>query len=434
MSILKLHRPRSARIRSHAPLAVVGLAGMVAACDTPIRGDSAASPAPPLRETGCEAGTFTVMRGGESKTSTMQICVDGMSLRMRTSGDVVMTPDGTAVASMDADSWLIVETRAERLHRMTITPGPGGLEYEWSIDGDSRLFDDGAREWRDLMLTVLARHRDVWEVRGKAARMRAEIGSHERRVASIRREIGSHERRVASIRREIGSHERHVASLRRKIGTHERRVASLRRQVGSRERRVESLRRGMARMASAETQEPLRAWTGALERLDSPQLAAAARALAWEFDEIRLRALDEDVQRLVGDALRLREETRNEVVGRLAVAQVDMVRAEGELRSARRAVEEYGLAQRVGEVRREIERYDLAGKIRDIESRIEEYDLNGKIRDIEARIEEYDLDGRIAEIEGRIEEWDGDRRVEEIERSIRDHSAALRRLTRSSPM
>ena len=165
-------------------------------------------------------------------------------------------------------------------------------------------------------------------------------------------------------------------------------------------------------MASAETQEPLRAWTGTLERLDSRQLAAAARALAWEFDEIRLRALDEDVQRIVGDALRLREETRNEVVGRLAVAQVDMVRAEGELRSARRAVEEYGLAQRVGEVRREIERYDLAGKIRDIES----------------RIEEYDLAGRIEEIEAGIEEWDGDRRVEEIERSIRDHSAALRRL------
>ena len=398
MSILKLHRPRSARNRSHAPLAVIGLAGMVAACDTPIRANSAASPAPPLRETACEPGTFTVKRGGESETSTVQICVDGMSLRMRTSGDVVMTGDGTAVAGMGADSWLILETRAERLHRMAITSGPDGLEYEWSIDGDSRLFDDGAREWRDLVLTVLARYREAWEVRGTEARLRAEIGSHERRVASIRREIGSHER--------------HVASLRRQIGSHERRVASLRRQVGSRERGVESLRRGMARMASTETQEPLRAWTGALERLDSRQLAAAAQALAWEFDEVRLRALDEDVRRIVGEGLRLREETRNEMVGRLAVTQVDMVRAEGELRSARQAVEEYGLAQRVGEVRREIERYDLAGKI----------------RDIEARIEEYDLDGRIAEIEARIEEWDGDRRVEEIEQSIRDHSAAMRRL------
>lgn len=366
MSILKLHRPRSARIRSHAPLAVIGLAGMVAACDTPIRANSAASPAPPLRETACEPGTFTVKRGGESETSTVQICVDGMSLRMRTSGDVVMTGDGTAVAGMGADSWLILETRAERLHRMAITSGQEGLEYEWSIDGDSRLFDDGAREWRDLVLTVLARYREAWEVRGTEARLRAKIGSHERRVASIRREVGSHER--------------HVASLRRQIGSHERRVASLRRQVGSRERRVESLRRGMARMASTETQEPLRAWTGALERLDSRQLAAAAQALAWEFDEVRLRALDEDVRRIVGEGLRLREETRNEMVGRLAVTQVDMVRAEGELRSARQAVEEYGLA------------------------------------------------GRIAEIEARIEEWDGDRRVEEIEQSIRDHSAAMRRL------
>ncbi len=272
---------------------------------------------------------------------------------------------------MDADSWLVLETRAERLHRMAITSGPGGLEYEWSIDGDSRLFDDGAREWRDLVLTVLARHREVWKVSGREARLRAEIGSHERRVASIRREIGSHERRVASLRR----------------------------QVGSRERRVECLRRGMARMASAETQEPLRAWTGTLERLDSRQLAAAARALSEEFDEVRLRALDEDVRRIVGDAFRLREETRNEVVGKLADVQVEMVRAEEELRSARQAVGEYGLAERVDEVRQEIEEYDLAA--------------------------------RIAEIEARIEEWDGDRRVEEIERSIRDHSAALRRLIRA---
>lgn len=60
--------------------------------------------------------------------------------------------------------------------------------------------------------------------------------------------------------REVGSHERRVASMRREIGSHERRVASLQRQVGSHERRVEGLRLGMARMASAETQEPLRVW------------------------------------------------------------------------------------------------------------------------------------------------------------------------------
>lgn len=73
------------------------------------------------------------MGGGESETSTVQICVGGLSLRMRTSGDGVMTGDGAAVASMDPESWLILESRAERLHRMAITSGPSGLEYEWSI-------------------------------------------------------------------------------------------------------------------------------------------------------------------------------------------------------------------------------------------------------------------------------------------------------------
>ena len=416
MSILKLQRPRFSRVRTYAALAVVGVVGMVVACARPVRMDPAASPAPqaetarlperpaenpapaaipasvpaPLsdrtpaepsttgpiaaapavpealgtQEIECEPGSFTgIMRGRES--TTVQVSVDGMSLCTRTSGDVVMTGDGTAVASMDPGSWLVLASRAERLHRMAITSGPSGLEYEWSIDGRSQPFDDEARDWRNLMLTVLARSQEAWEVRGKEASLRREIGSHERHVASLRREIGSHERNVASLRRETGSHERHVASLRRQTGSHERHIASLRRQIGGHERRVAGLRRGMARMTSPETREAL---------------------------------------------------------------QVEIVRAEGELRSTRQAIGEYDLDQQVGEIGQEIERYDLDGKVRDIEAQIEQYDLDGRVRDIEAQIEQYDLDGRVREIEAQIERWDADGRAEGIERSIQDDVAALRRL------
>ena len=481
MSILKLHRPRFSRIRTYAALAAVGVVGMVAACTRPVRMDPAASsapqveterlpkrpaedPAPPgnpapasaapspsskalaeppvttpmavapavsealaLQEIECEPGRFTgITREGES--TTVQVSVDGMSLCMRTSGDVVMTADGTAVASMGPGSWLVLASRAERLHRMAITSGPTGLEYEWSIDGRSQPFDDEARDWRNLMLTVLARSQEAWEVRGKEAGMRREIGSHERHVAGLRREIASHERHVASLHREIASHERHDASLHRRIASHERHVASLRRQVAGHERRVAGLRRGMVQMTSEGMEEALRVTTRALERLDLRELNVAAQALAEEFGEVRLRALDEDARQVVEDALRLREETRNEVLRQLTNMQVEIVRAEVELRSARQAIGEYDLDQQVGEIGREIERYDLNGKVRGIAAQIERYDLDGKIREIEARISDYDLDRRVRELEAQIEEWGADRRAEEIERSIQDDIAALRRL------
>ena len=432
MSILKLHRPHFSRIRTYSALAVVGVVGIVAACAKPVRMDPATSPAPQaetaglderppdnsapaaipapvpvklsdrtpaqpratapiaadpvvpealaLQEFKCEAGGFNgIMREGES--TTVQVSADGMSLCMRTRGGVVMTADGTTVASMDPGSRLVLASRAQRLHRMAITSGPSGLEYEWSIDGRSQPFGDEARDWRNLMLTVLARSQKAWEVRGEEGSLRREIGSHQRHVASLRREIGSHERHVASLRSEIGSHQRHVASLRSEIGSHQRHVASLQRQIAGHERHVASLRRGMARMTSADTQEAL---------------------------------------------------------------QVEIVRAEGEIRSTRQAIGEYDLDQKVGEIRREIERYDLDGKIRDIETQIgqydldggirdieaqiERYDLAGKIRDIEAQIEQYDLDGRIRELEAQIEDWDAAGRAEEIWRSIQDDVAALRRL------
>ena len=290
--------------------------------EPPTTGPIAAAPAVPealgLQEIECKPGRFTgILR--DPKSTTVQVSADGMSLCMRTSGDVVMTGDGTAVASMDPGSWLVLESPTERLHRMVITSGPSGLEYEWSIDGRSQPFDDEARDWRNLMLTVLVRFREAWEVRGKEA--------------SLRREIGSHERHVASLRRQIGSHERHVASLRRQIGSHERHVASLRRQIAGSERRVAGLRQGMARMTSAEMQEALRATTRALGQLDLRELEAVAQALVEEFDEVRLRALDEDVRQMVEDALRLREETQNEVGRQVINMQVEVVRAEGELRS-----------------------------------------------------------------------------------------------------
>ncbi|MDE0105814.1 MAG: hypothetical protein OXN89_25830 [Bryobacterales bacterium] len=434
MSILKVHRPRFSRTRTYAALAAVGVVGMVAACARPVRMDPAASPttraeiarlperptknpAPPrnperavppsngtpeeppatgpiavapavrevlgLQEVECKPGRFTgIMKNRES--TTVQVSVHGMSLFMHTSGDIVMTGDGTAVASMEPGSRLVLQSQAQSLHRMAITSGPSGLDHEWSIDGRSRPFDDEARAWRDLMLTVLVRSQEVWEVRGREASMRREIGSHERHVAGLRRDIASHERHVASLRREIASHVRDVASLQRQIASEI---------VEDAVRLREETQNEVVRQLTSTRVEIVRA-EGEL-RASLRSLNAVAQALDEELDEVRLR-----------------EETQDEVLRQLTKTQIEIVRAEDELRSSRQVIGEYDLDQQVGDIRQEIERYDL----------------DGKIGDIEAQIEQYDLDGKVRELEAQIEEWDADRRADEIERSIQDAAAALRRL------
>ena len=393
-------------------------------------------PAPPValapeaigsQELECNlGGSVTIVR--RSGDWTLQRRVDGMRLCMRSRGNGETVYAGTSLESMDDDSWLVLESQAERLHRLVITPGPSGLEHDWSIDGRSQAFDAEAREWRDLMLTVMEGYLEAQEVLVEEGSLRREIASHERHVASLRRQIGAHERQVAGLRRQIGAHQRHVAGLRRQIGSDERQVASLRRGIASHERRVARLHQTMARMISDETQDALRATTQALEQLDLRELESATQALLQEFDEGSLRELDEDVRQMVEDALRLREEVQNAIATQLADLQAEAVRTPVELASLRQAIEEYDLDRRVHEIEEEIAEYDLDGKVEEIEAEIEAYELDGKVREIEAEIEQYDLNGMIRHIEAQIEELDADRRADEIERSLQDEISAIRRL------
>ncbi len=336
-------------------------------------------------------GRFTGSIRGHGLT-TVRTSMNGMSLCMRTSGTVAMTDDGTTITGVEPGGRLVLASReAARLHRLVVTSGPNGLAYEWSVDGRPRPFDTQAREWRDLILTVLARSREALEVRATENRLRGEIGSHERHVAGLRREIGHHERHVAGLRRQIGSHERHVAGLRRETEGHERHVASLRREIGSHERHVASLRRaieaherhieGLRRGMAAVT------WAGAREAL--------ARA------EAEVRSV------------------------RQAIEEYDLDRQRGEIE---RRIRDYDLDGKIADLETQVDHYDLGGKIGSIETQIGQYDLQGKIADIEAQIEHYDLDGRIREVEARIEEWDAEGRAGDIERSIQEDAARLRRL------
>ena len=435
MSILKQHRPRFSAIRTTVALAAMAGAGILAACANPVPRDPAAQLSPPVEMTvpgdlpagnsairvsdpepappvasvpdpappatpvsrpvppvvpmpeaidsqalECNPGNVAGVVRGEGEW-TIQQRVDGMRLCMRTGGNVEMTDDGTAVQSMQADSWLVLESQAEKLHRLVITSGPDGLDHGWTIDGSFRPFDEEAREWRDLMLTVMAGHREALEVRGQEATLRGRIATHRGHVATLRGRIATRRGHVATLRGRIATHRGHVAILRGRMASERGHVAALQGEIG--------VYRGQIALSSFAARSAARPRT---------QEALADEISEWEN---RILEVEDEIESYGLDA-------------RLAEIEED--------------IEGYDLEDKVQAVRQAIEEYDLDGNVRDVEAQIEQYDVDGRVRDLELEIDEYDLDGKVRELEAQIEELDADRRADAIERSIQDEIAALRRL------
>ncbi len=454
MSILKQDRPRYSLARTTAALAGISVAGTLIACANPVPGDSAAQPAPHVEETASgeaqpqermipapspepmaeadpvpepaspgnavpepttpetavpeppavislqelDCNLWSVRQTRDGGSTTVQTTVDGMQLCMRSRGDVVMTASGTTLESMDAASWVVLQSKAEMLHRMVITSGPDGLEYDWSIDGRPQPLDAEARDWRDLMFTVLARSGEAQQIRGREASLRGEIASHRGWVATLQGRIASHRWHVATLDGQIASLRAHVAGLHAQMASARVRAIRLQgplaavRQAAERVYRVDRIDVQGATRSLDDVD-----WSRAFGRAGQVPEATAVREA--------LNGLSQSVQRL-----RESLETLDEVY-----------------RDSTQRVED-DLEVRLAELAGQIEEYDLAGSVAAIEAQIEEYDLDGRIAELESQIEEYDLDGKIREIETQIEELDADRRADDIERSIQDEIAALRRL------
>ena len=501
MSILKRHRPRYSVARTIAALAGIGVAGTLIACANPVPRDpdaqpaprdqaivpgevqardrvipapspeptaavspapepipasefpsepaSAPDPAPPAPEGSQDAsrqalecnpgsGNGVMRRAGEW---TLQRRVNGMRLCMRNHGNVEMASDGIAIQNMDDDSWLVLESQAERLHRLVITPGPGGLEYDWSIDGRSQAFDGEAGEWRDLMLTVMGGYVDVQEIRGEEASLRGQIAAHRGHIATLRGAIATHRGHVATLRGEIATHRGLVATLRGEVAGHRGHVAGLRGQVNSPPAQVA---RVMGRLsAQVELIASRHAMTTLADRMREA-VETARQALATTEVQMALESARESLERVdareaietarqasgTGDLAEL-SETLSAAADDWTTVADDLQQIERDLAARRDELEQEAAAlarERMQEIEEEIEEYDLAGRVAAMEAQIEEYDLDGKVAGIEAQIEEYDLAGKIREIEAQIEELDADRRTDEIERSIQDEIAALRAL------
>ncbi len=448
MSILKQHRPRYSPARTSAALAVMGATGLLIACANPVPRDPDAQPSPqvettvssdaqaqdrairapsqeptpaatllPQPEPPESAATqpvatapavpeaidrpaleckFSVIPDPES--TTLRTTVDGIQLCMRSRGGVVMTKEGAAVESMDASSWLLLESKAERIHRLVITSGPDGFEYDWSIDGRAQPFDAEAREWRDRMFIVVQRSHEAQQIRGREAGLRGRIATHRGWIATLQGRIASHRWHVATLQSQIASLMAHVAGLHAQMASARARAIRVQGSLGAVWKALDRIH-GVAGVYVQDLTQSLEAVDseGASRGARWPQAANAARET--------LQALSQNLQQL-GENLETLDQAYQD--------------------STERA--DRDLEVRLTDLEEQIEEYDLDGRIREVEIQIQEYDLDGKIAEIEALIEEYDPDGRIRDIEAQIEALDADRRVDEIERLIQDDIAALRRL------
>ena len=379
------------------------------------------------------------VRGGNLRRMTfdggqvIQKQVGDVRLCMRIQGKVVMTDDGTGVRAMDVGSWIVLESEDDELHRLAISKGRGGMEYEWSIDGHSRSFDAEAREWRDRMFGVLGAHWEIWRIRSEVASLRGRIASHRGRVASLRGRIASHRGRIASLRGRIASHRGRVASLRGRIASHRGRAASLAGRIASHKGRVASLR---GRIASHKGRVASLRGRRSTYRFRISALRSAMRATSNAKTREALREEIEEWEERDRELQRELEIEGSEVADKIAdlEAQIEDYDLDEKIAPLRAQIEdlEAGAAGEIADLEAQIEDYDLDGKMAPLRAQIDDLDLDaaGKIADLEAQIEDYDLDGKVRDIERKIADLDADRRVEAIERSIQEAVKALLRLIR----
>lgn len=131
-------------------------------------------------------------------------------LCMRAEGDVTLNAEGTAVRTLGEDSWLVLESRGDRTHRLAVTRTPDGVEREWRVDGVRQPFDEEARQWRELMFAVMHGYLEAWLPYSAAISLYGRISGYRDNLSKLRSSIRDDEqaraRRLARdlVRWEVG--------------------------------------------------------------------------------------------------------------------------------------------------------------------------------------------------------------------------------------
>ena len=346
----------------------IGATGRSAGAESPMSVSIADVPSPPrtveMQEVSCDpprvgpndprntgpdiVGVGLLRHDGDRYAWTS---VDGVRLCMHMRGDAVL--EGGEIRSLAADGWIVLESEGDKLHRLIMRTGSGGFEYQWSVGGEARRFDEPAKEWRDGMLAVLGGYLEINGIQSEVADLQDQISHHRGVVSGLQGQVSHEQGVVASLQGQVSYYQGVVSGLLDQITYHQSVVAGMRDDI-SYHRGVVSGLRGEISMH---------------------------RARVTAFQEVKSTY----------------ENQITAIIPRLKTAPDSSARQRIE-----RSIRDW--EERIQGIEAQIEAYGLGAKVRKIEDRIRNYSLDVRVRNLEQRIEAYEVQAGLQKIEAEIEE------------------------------
>lgn len=351
------------------------------------------------------AGSTTASGPDSSPRAVVRVVmetVDGVRLCMRIRTDAVL--EGGELRSLAPDDWILLESQGDRtIHRLIIRTGAGGFEYQWSVGGEDRPFDDQARAWRDGMLAVLGGHLEIGRIQREVSDLQDQITHHRNVVSGLQGQV-SHDRDVvASLQGQVAYYQGVVSGLLDQIAYHQSVVAGMRGDI--------TYHRGVV--------------SGLREEISMHRARVAAFQEVKSTYEARITAI---IPRLKTADAATRQTIEESISG-----------WEERIKDIEEQIEAYGLDGKVAKVSDEIRKYSLDTKVRNLEQQIRSYELQAGLQKIEADIEEQSKrlddvtrraeealrarEARIGEVEREVDAYYLGDKVARLEQRIRDLGA-----------
>ena len=340
-------------------------------------------------------------RSGHDVVTVVVETVDGVRLCMRIRTDAVL--EGGEVRSLAPDDWILLESEGDKVHRLIVRTGSGGFEYQWSVGGENRPFDEQAKEWRDGMLAVLGGHLEIGRIRREVSDLQDQISHHRNVVSGLQGQV-SHDRGVvASLQGQVAYYQGVVAGLLEQISYHQSVVAGMWDDISYHRGVVSGLRDeiSMHRARVAAFQE--------VKSTYEAQITAIIPRLKTADSSTR-----QSIERSISDW-------------------------EGRIQGIEEQIASYGLVGKVSKIEERIRNYSLDVRVRNLEQRIQAYELQAGLHKIQAEIDEQSKllndatrrteeairvrEARIGEVEREVAAYYLDDKVARLEQQIRDLGA-----------
>ena len=300
-----------------------------------------------------------IVREGEDQFAVTS--VEEVQLCMRVHGEVDLGRSGTPTIA--EDGWVLLESEGEKLHRLILRPGEAGLDREWSVGGESRPFDELARQWQYRMLSVLRGLMEIDRIYHEESELEDRISRLLGMVPGLEGQAAHDGGVVAGLQRQVAYHQSVVADLLDEISYHQEVLSGMRGEIAYHRDVVSGMRAEIV----------------------------MHRARVAAFQEVKATY----------------EAQITAIIPRLKTA------VSTERESIDRSIKTW--EERIKGIDAQISAYGLYGKVRKVEDRIKSYTLDRRVRTIEDQITAYEDYAGLQKIEAEVEEETA--RLDEVTRS-----------------